>query len=1378
MTKSLLFCLACAQLAGGVSAATVHNLRCEYLKDPLGIDAAKPSLSWVIKSDRRGEIQTAYQVLVASRAELLAADKGDLWDSGKVASDQTNQVEYLGKPLHSRAQCFWKAHIWDKDGKPSAWSERAEWSMGLLQPEDWRAKWIGAEQSGSTEALAPGPLRIIRAMYQPVSGTPARDVTELLARKVSGNTLAITVNNATLGGDPAYGMKKKLIVEYELAGKRHQQTAAEDERLSINIESPMEWAKPRYLRKSFTLDRAVRRATVYATALGLYELRLNGERVGDHLLAPEWTNYHKRVQYQTYDVTAMVRSGPNALAAVLGNGWYCGGWQFWQDKLKAIYGTEPYLLVQLEIESADGSRQTIESDGSWRGTTDGPLQFAGIYEGVTYDARKEMPGWDAPGFDDAKWKKAQSAAADLRIGQLVWQRDEPIRVTQELAAVRVTEPKPGVFVFDLGQNIAGWCRLQVREEAGTEITLLHNEVLNPDGTVYMDNLHAGRLSSGDRQIDRYICAGGGPETFEPNFTYHGFRYVEAHGLRSKPEASALTGRVFHSAFAPAGEFVCSNPLINRLVQNIQWSQRGNMMGIPTDCCQRDERCGYTGDANFFMGAAVYNFDVAAFFNKWLVDLCQDSQLPGGWFADHAPYYGPGPGPNVGWSDGGIICPYRVYRTYGDTRILREHYAAMKRCIEWQIQTANADGTRGPGVGNGDWLNLGGGASDEVIMTTHYAYSLKLMAEMGEAIGQREDAAKYRAQAEKAAAAFAKYLVEPDGRIKNSSQTGYALAFTMDLVPAELKAKMAKCFGDEIQRFKNHLATGFIGTPRLLPGLHMAGRDDLAYRLLLNEDFPSWLFEVKNNATTVWERWDGWRPEAGFQDSGMNSFNHYSFGAVGEYLFRIIGGISEDAPGYRRIRIAPAPGAGLDWAKTSYDCIHGRIVSSWKRDGEKLTLEVMIPANTTATVFVPAKEASSVTEGGKPIDKAEGVRFLRMEGSCAVYEIGSGHYAFESTLPVSPARITVAAYYYPCTHPDPRWDKAKYAGFTEWDLIKAAKQRFPGHKQPKVPVWGYTDESRPEAMEQKIAAAADHGVDAFIFDWYYYDDGPYLEGALDKGFLKAANNARVKFALMWANHDWYDIQGYNPADKIKLLYPGKVKPETWDTICDLVISKYFKHPSYWKIAGKPYFSIYEMSLFLDSFGSVESARAALDKFRGKARAAGFPGLHANAILWGQPNLPGGKTPADWPKLCRDLGLDSLTGYTWVHHGALDYTTFPVSDYVKGRETYLRFWAGAATKYPIPYFPNAMIAWDNSPRAAAAADWSKPGAHVVNPVVVGNTPQAFRESLEIIKARLLAASTQPKVITINAWNEWPEGSCLEPEKEYGYGYLEAVKAVFGQ
>jgi len=371
-------------------------------------------------------------------------------------------------------------------------------------------------------------------------------------------------------------------------------------------------------------------------------------------------------------------------------------------------------------------------------------------------------------------------------------------------------------------------------------------------------------------------------------------------------------------------------------------------------------------------------------------------------------------------------------------------------------------------------------------------------------------------------------------------------------------------------------------------------------------------------------------------------------------------------------------------------------------------------------------------------------------------------------------IITAAYYYPGFHRHSKFDEHKSAGFTEWELILNAKPRFPGHEQPRLPLWGAEQESDPRAMEKKIDAAADHGVDVFIFDWYYYDTGPFLEGALDHGFLHATNNQRIKFCLMWANHDWYDIQGYNPAGgEPRLLFPGKVSPETWDTICDLVIERYFKQDNYWKVDGKPFFSIYEMSLFLDSFGSVENAREALDRFRGKMVAAGFPGLHVNAILWGTPNLPGGKTPADWPKLCVELALDSLTGYTWVHHGALNYKTFPICQYADGRDKYLHFWEEAKKAYPVPYFPNVTIGWDNSPRAHPDADWSKPDGHVIHPAMLGNTPEAFGEAFQIVRDRLLKSGTEPKIITLNAWNEWPEGSMLEPDKKYGFGYLEALR-----
>ena len=888
------------------SGVNIQNLRCEYLTNPLGVDVANPRLSWIIESSVRGERQTAFQVVVASTPEKLTANQGDLWDSGKVISDQTIQQEYAGKPLVTAMSCYWKVRVWDAKGIVSGWSAPSFWTMGMLNPGDWKARWIGVKDTVSSK-----------------------------------------------------------------------------------------WARPRYLRKTFEVSQAVRRATVYASALGLYELRFNGKRVGDHLLTPEWTNYNKRIQYQTYDVTSMVRKGSNAIGAVLGNGWYSGGWQHWIDSLKAIYGKEPLLLVQLEIEYMDGSHRSCVSDDTWHGNANGPLEFAGIYEGVTYDARKEFSGWDTPGFNELKWSGATTPrpGIDFKVGKLVSQRGDAIRVTRELKPVSLTEPKPGIYVFAFDQNIVGWSRFKFHGNAGETVELQHGEMRNLDGTVFLGNLTV--VSNHRIQLDSYTFRGAGEETFEPGFTYHGFQYVEVRGLKTKPDLNSLTGIVFHSDCHETGQFTCSEPLLNRLAENIVWSQRGNYMGVPTDCPQRNERCGYTGDAQFFMQAAVYNMDVASFFTRWLVDVCEDAQMEDGHFADHAPTFGPGDGPNIGWSDAGIICPYEIYRTYGDTRVIRDHYAAMKRNLDWLIKESKDFIYTGK-VGNGDWLSTGGGASKEVIGTAYSAFDFHLMAEMAEAIGETQDAQRFRDHAGKIAEAFAKTYIDPAGSITNSSQSGYALAFTMGLVPPSMKETMSKRFVDECRRFDWHPTTGFIGTPRLLPGLHLAERDDDAYKLLLAKTSPSWLYPVTVGATTIWERWDAW--DGINPKGGMNSLNHYSFGAVGEYLFRMIGGISEDAPGYSRINIAPVIRKGLSFATTSYNSIHGKIFTSWKVDGRNLALDVTIPANTTATVFLPAGNKSEVTESEMQPDKSEGVKFLRMENDNAVYAIESGNYRFKSTLP--------------------------------------------------------------------------------------------------------------------------------------------------------------------------------------------------------------------------------------------------------------------------------------------------------------------------------------------------------------------------------------------
>jgi alpha-L-rhamnosidase len=558
-------------------------------------------------------------------------------------------------------------------------------------------------------------------------------------------------------------------------------------------------------------------------------------------------------------------------------------------------------------------------------------------------------------------------------------RGPAVVTTDELKARSIAEPRPGIYVFDLGQNMVGWARIKLSAPKDARIVVRYSEMLNPDGTLYTTALRSARAT------DTYVSRGG-EFTWEPSFTFHGFRYVEISGAGEKPPLDAVTGIVVHSDMRRTGWFECSNPLVNQLVSNIVWGQKGNYLEVPTDCPQRDERLGWTGDAQFFIATGAYNFDVAAFFTKWLVDLNDDSQNPEGAYASVAPDVLKGPYGATAWADAGIVCPYTIWRDYGDTRVIEQHYASMARYIDYLHRTSkNLIRTQGA---FGDWVNLGGGASSEVIGTSYFEHVTRMMSEMAAAIGRDDDAKKYANLADDIKASFIKSFVTPEGKIKDSSQTGYALAFTMGLMPdgPAIRKAAANHFVEEIKSKDWHLATGFIGTPRLLPGLSKAGRDDIAYRLLLTETFPSWLYQVKLGATTMWERWDGWVPERGFQDPGMNSFNHYAFGSVGEFLYRTVGGIEAGSPGFKKIIIRPQPGGDLNFATAKYDSINGTIESTWRIDGDRLKLDVSIPPNTTATVFVPASDPKGAVE-------TTNLKPVRIEARAAVFDVGSGHYSF-------------------------------------------------------------------------------------------------------------------------------------------------------------------------------------------------------------------------------------------------------------------------------------------------------------------------------------------------------------------------------------------------
>ncbi|HTJ01047.1 MAG TPA: family 78 glycoside hydrolase catalytic domain, partial [Dongiaceae bacterium] len=638
-----------------------------------------------------------------------------------------------------------------------------------------------------------------------------------------------------------------------------------------------------------------------------------------------------------------------------------------------------------EVTYADGTTERIVTDPSWRAQAS-PVLSSDFMMGEDYDARKELPGWDQPGLDESRWLPVTVRTESTP--PLVAQVMAPVREITELKPKAVTEPKPGCWTFDLGQNMVGVVRLKISAPAGTEITLRHAEMLNSDGTIYTTNLR------GAPSVDHYICKGGGEEVWQPQFTFHGFRYVELTGVTAKPSADAVTGIVIATDTPRTGEFRCSDPRINQLQSNIQWGQRGNYVSIPTDCPQRDERLGWMGDAQVFIRTASYNSDVSAFFTKWLVDV-DDGQTAAGSFADVNPNTMNCDGVPA-WGDAGVICPWTIYDMYGDRRILERHLPAMERWITY-LQ-AHSDGLirdRDRGNDYGDWLSIGAHTPKDLIGTAYFAYSTHLVAKSCRALGRDAEAAKYEKLFADIKAAFIKRYVAEDGRIKGNTQCDYAMALKFDLLPDDLRARAASYLEDDIRAKGDHLSTGFVGVSYLLPVLSHAGKTDMAYRLLLQDTFPSWLFSVKQGATTIWERWDGWTPEKGFQDPGMNSFNHYSLGSCGEYLFEGVAGIQPASPGFKTIRIAPDIGQGLVWAQAQFDSIQGRIASAWQVVGDRLNLDVTIPANTTATVWVPAPSVSDITESGRPVSEVKDIKFLRQEAGKVLLAVDSGSYHFTS-----------------------------------------------------------------------------------------------------------------------------------------------------------------------------------------------------------------------------------------------------------------------------------------------------------------------------------------------------------------------------------------------
>ena len=713
-----------------------------------------------------------------------------------------------------------------------------------------------------------------------------------------------------------------------------------------------------FLRKSFILPGPIRKATLHWTALGVANLHLNGQKIGRDFLMPGWSDYRKRAQVLSTDVTRLLRPGPNRLGAILGDGWYCG-YLLWK-KDRNFYGKFPQLLARLEIELKNGRRLSIVSDRTWE-LRYGPILSTDLYDGENYDARKEIPGWCDPETRTAGWRRAD--VFPKYRGLLQPKINEPVRVTQTLPTRKITRPGPGKYVFDFGQNLTGVCRLKIRGRRGQTITLKFAEMLKADGHVYRENLRAAKAT------DTYICRGGGPEEWTPRLTFHGFRYVEVTGLTRPPSKSLLTALVLHTDMKPTGRFRCSRPILNRLNQNIRWGQRGNFLDLPTDCPQRDERLGWTGDAQVFIGTAAFHYDVRNMFRKWTTDL-RDGQRRDGAYPDVAPdvlgQLGPGQFGNAGWADAGVICPWMIYWHYGERQILQENYPAMVRWIEYQRKTSR--NLIRPRTSYGDWLAIDAVTPQnapvpcDLVGTAYFAHTADLMARMAGVLGKSADRTRFRRLHGRIVAAFQKAYVTPDGRIVGHCQTSYLLALAFDLLPAVLRPKAFGHLVDLISARNDHLSTGFLGTPLLCPVLSRFGRTDLAYRLLLQEDYPSWLYTVKNGATTMWERWNSYTKEHGFGDVSMNSFNHYAYGAVGEWMYSVIGGIRPQAPGCKRILFAPEPGGGLTEAETSLQTPHGLASCRWQLRGRRLVVDLQVPAGVYATVQLPSYRPKPVKAG--------------------------------------------------------------------------------------------------------------------------------------------------------------------------------------------------------------------------------------------------------------------------------------------------------------------------------------------------------------------------------------------------------------------------------
>jgi alpha-L-rhamnosidase len=894
----------------------VGNLRCEYLQNPLGIDEARPRLSWELGLDGasipRNARQFACQVLVASSPKMLRDNRGDLWDSGKVETDQSIDIRYSGIPLDSRRECWWKVRVWDQDQKCSAWSEAAWWSTGLLAPKDWTGQWIGL--GGSGEAAG------------------------------------------------------------SLNPDEHRRLPA------------------RYLRRDFQVEKKIKRATAYVCGLGFFELYLNGRRVSDHVMDPALSNYAKRDTYVTFDVTGCLKKQRNAIGVILGNG------RFYAPRINVPFPTPtfgyPKLLLQMDIEFADGSSAEIVSDEHWKITDGGPIRMNNEFDGEEYDARREMAGWNEPGFNAENWLPAQRVQPPG--GRLVAQTIEPMRVTQTLKPVALTQPKPGVYLVDFGQNLYGAVQIKVRGSAGTRVQLRTSFTRKPDGTIKMEDNRSARST------DLYILRGGGEEIWAPRFRGQGTHYVEVTEWPGTPDTGNFTLLVMHTDLEKAGDFTCSSDLLNRIYANVVRSARMQERSLPLDP-DRNERQAWLGHPAKTSESEAYLFNVAPFYRNFLAETRADQRADGN-ISDSGSVW-PMYSGNPIWPSVATILPDWASQFYGDPEFAAQNYETAKKWLLFQERhNLGPDFTSSDAGGYGDWVDgasMDGrgpatGSTSRSLMNTAYLYhNCRILERMATLLGRTDDATSFSSLAGKIQAGFDRRFFDPKtATYESKTQCSYMLPLAFGLVRPEFRAAVISNFiADIMVTNQGHATVGLVGMQWFMQTLTDAGHPEVAYTVATRTNRPGWGYMLSKGGTSVWERWD-----QDTRDPGMNGESQMILaGNLVAWMYQTLAGINYDpaAPGFKHIILHPRPVGDLSFVRAWYQSRYGRIGSARERRNGHFTFEVSIPPNTTATIYVPAGDKRQVREGGRTVIRSKPARFLGMEDENAVFDTGSGHYSFLS-----------------------------------------------------------------------------------------------------------------------------------------------------------------------------------------------------------------------------------------------------------------------------------------------------------------------------------------------------------------------------------------------